>query len=334
MNIDFYAPGCGIGEATHLARSAASLGFDGFLVSETTHDPFVVLAAVSQATSGRLELGTAVAVAFPRSPMITAMASWDLARESRFMLGLGTQVSAHIRGRFSTEWGAPVERMRDYVAALRAIWSSWQDGERLNHRGDFYRFTLMTPFFNPGPIPDPAIPIWLAGVGPLSTQLAGEVADGFHVHPFHTIRSLDEIVGPRLAEGRRAAGRDRQEVQVSASVLVATGRSDAEIADAVQRTKAQVAFYASTPAYRRILELHGWDLGPALSAMSRRGEWEAMGALVSDDMLQEVAIVAPVDELGERLRDRYEGRLDRVGIYPSVKLSDREWGIVLEGLKA
>jgi len=333
VNVDFYAPPCGIAETARLAHWAASTGFQGFFVAETTHDPFVLLAAASQVTSGSIELGTAIAVAFPRSPMVTAMASWDLARESRFLLGLGTQVSAHIRGRFSTEWVSPMERLRDYVASLRAIWANWQDGARLNHRGEFYRFTLMTPFFNPGPISDPTIPIWLAGVGPRSTRLAGEIADGFHVHPFHTARYLEEVVGPGLDDGQRAAGRSSGDVAVSAGVLVATGRSQDEIVEAVRKTKAQIAFYASTPAYRRVLDLHGWDVGPALSAMSRRSQWDAMGSLISDAMLDEVAVVAPLDEVGARIRERYAGRLDRVGIYPSVTLAEDEWGFVVEGLR-
>jgi len=333
VKVDFYAPPCGARETARLAESAASVGFDGFFVSETSHDPFVLLAAASQTATGSLDFGTAVAVAFPRSPMVMAMASWDLARESKFMLGLGTQVSAHIRGRFSMEWGAPVERMRDYVAALRAIWAVWQGGGKLNYRGEFYRFTLMTPFFDPGPITDPIIPVWLAGVGPRSTRLAGEIADGFHAHPFHTVRYLDEVVAPELAGGQEAAMRDPGTVAVSASVLVATGRTAEEVTEAAKKTKAQIAFYASTPAYRRVLELHGWDVGPELSAMSRRGQWDTMGDLVSDAMLDEVAVVAPVPELGCRLRERYGGRLDRIGVYPSVSLRDAEWRLVIAGIR-
>ncbi len=333
VKVDFYAPPGGVRETVRLAKSAMSVGFDGFFVSETSHDPFVLLAAASQAATESLEFGTAIAVAFPRSPMVMAMASWDLARESKFMLGLGTQVSAHIRGRFSMEWGAPVERLRDYVAALRAIWNVWQSGGKLNYRGEFYRFTLMTPFFDPGPIADPVIPVWLAGVGPRSTRLAGEIADGFHVHPFHTLRYLDDVVMPGLADGRRMAARDPDAVAVGASVLVATGRTAEDVAEAAKKTKMQIAFYASTPAYRRVLELHGWDVGPALSAMSRRGQWDAMGDLVSDAMLDEVAVVAPVPELGCRLRERYGGRLDRIGVYPSASLTDAEWRLVIAGIR-
>ena len=305
-----------------MAAVARDVGFDGFLVSETSHDPFVSLGAAAQ-VSGALDLGTAVAVAFARSPMVTAMAAWDLAASTRFMLGLGTQVSAHIRGRFSAEWAEPIERMRDYVASVRDIWDVWQHGGRMNHRGRFYRFTLMTPFFSPGPIRDPDVPVWLAGVGPRSLALAGEIADGFHVHPFHTVPYLDDVVLPTLG------GRPR----VASSVLVATGTSSSEIRDATGHVRSQIAFYASTPAYRRVLELHGWEMGPALTAMSRRGEWDAMAELVTDEMVDAVAVVAPVDELGARLRDRYQGRLDRIGVYPAVSLARDQWAKVLEGLK-
>jgi probable F420-dependent oxidoreductase len=305
-----------------MASMARSTGFDGFLVPETNHDPFVSLGAASQ-TSGSLELGTAVAVAFARSPMVTAMAAWDLAATSRFMLGLGTQVSAHIRGRFSAEWSEPLERMRDYVASVRDIWEAWQQGGKLRHRGRFYRFTLMTPFFSPGSISNPNVPIWLAGVGPKSLQLAGETADGFHVHPFHTVRYLDEVVLPVLA-GR---------VQVASSVLVATGRTSAQVDEATSRVRTQVAFYASTPSYRRVLEMHGWDVGPALTALSKSGRWDEMAGLITDTMLDEVAVIAPVDELGERLRDRYEGRLHRIGVYPAVTLPADDWSTVIDGLR-
>jgi len=301
---------------------AESVGFDGFLVPETSHDPFVSLGAASQATTS-LAMGTAVAVAFARSPMVTAMAAWDLAASSTFMLGLGTQISAHIRGRFSAEWSEPIERMRDYVSSVRDIWDVWQHGERLHHRGDFYRFTLMTPFFSPGPIPNPDVPIWLAGVGPKSLQLARDVADGFHVHPFHTLRYLEEIVLPVLGDA----------TQVASSVLVATGNTATEIDEAVRQVRSQIAFYASTPAYRRVLDLHGWDVGPALTALSRRGSWEEMTDLVTDEMLEAVAVVAPVDELGSRLRERYGGRLDRIGVYPAVSLSRRDWSTIVDGLR-
>jgi probable F420-dependent oxidoreductase len=307
-----------------MARRARSAGFDGFFVPEASHDPFVALGAASQ-VAGSMDLGTAVTVAFARSPMVTAMAAWDLARSSRFLLGLGTQVSAHIRGRFSTEWSDPTGRLRDYVASLRAIWGTWQRGDRLNHRGPYYRFTLMTPFFDPGPIARPDIPVWLAGVGPRATRLAAEIADGFHVHPFHTVRYLDEVILPLLK-------RDRP-VPTASSVLVATGGTSEELEAAKTIARSQIAFYASTPAYRRVLELHDWVVGPELSSMARGGRWDSMGSMIDEDMLDAVAVVSPIDELGARLRDRYEGRLDRIGIYPSVALTEREWSLVVAGIR-
>jgi len=304
------------------AAAARDAGFDGFFVPETNHDPFVGLGAASR-VAGTMELGTAVAVAFARSPMVTATAAWDLSATSRFLLGLGTQVSAHIRGRFSAEWVDPIEQMRDYVESLRDIWSAWQTGLRLNHRGRFYRFTLMTPFFTPEPIPDSRVPVWLAGVGPRSLRLAFEIADGFHVHPFHTVRYLDEVVRPALGDG----------IEVASSVLAATGGTSDQIETSVQKVRSQIAFYASTPSYRRVLDLHGWDVGSELTTLSRRGKWDEMASLVSDEMLYSIAVVAPIDELGERLRARYEGRLDRLGIYPAVDLSSADWTTVVEGLR-
>ncbi|MFZ0492578.1 MAG: TIGR03617 family F420-dependent LLM class oxidoreductase [Acidimicrobiia bacterium] len=322
MKVDFYAPPLGPQDVARLASVARDVGFDGFLVSETSHDPFVSLGAAAQ-VSGALDLGTAIAVAFARSPMVTAMAAWDLAASTSFMLGLGTQVSAHIRGRFSAEWSEPIERMRDYVASVRDIWDVWQHGGRMNHRGRFYRFTLMTPFFSPGPIRDPNVPVWLAGVGPRSLALAAEIADGFHVHPFHTVQYLDDVVLPAL--------RDRP--QVASSVLVATGNSSREIQDATRLVRSQIAFYASTPAYRRVLELHGWDMGPALTSLSKRGEWDSMTELVTDEMVDAVAVVAPVDELGGRLRERYRGRLDRIGVYPAVSLPRNDWSRIIDAIR-
>lgn len=322
MKVDFYAPPLGPRDTAGLASTVRDLGFDGFLVSETNHDPFVSLGAAAQ-VSGSLELGTAIAVAFARSPMVTAMAAWDLAASGAFMLGLGTQVSAHIRGRFSAEWSEPIERMRDYVASIRAIWNVWQNGGPLRHRGRFYRFTLMTPFFSPGPIPNPNVPIWLAGVGPKSLALAADIADGFHVHPFHTVRYLDDVIVPVIGAN----------TQIGSSVLVATGDSRAEVEDATRLVRSQIAFYASTPAYRRVLEFHGWDVGPKLTTLSKQGAWDEMTNVVTDEMVDTVAVVAPIDELGLRLRTRYEGKLDRIGVYPAVSLTGPQWNRVLEVLK-
>jgi probable F420-dependent oxidoreductase len=302
--------------AREAAEYADRLGFDGFFTAETSHDPFFPLLIAAEA-SDRLDLGTAIAVAFPRSPMVTAMISWDLAQASggRFILGLGTQVRAHITRRFSTEWFSPGPRLRDYILSLRAIWSAWQNQTKLEYEGEFYRFSLMTPFFDPGPISHPDIPVAIAGVGPYLSRLAGELCEGFHVHPFHTIAYLDQVVLPAMAEGAESAGRSLDDCVRMSTVFVVTGADDSEVEQSMVAVKQQIAFYASTPSYRPVLEASGWDFGPELTAMSKRGRWEEMADVITDDVVAEVGVVATIDELGSAIRERYEGRVQRVGFY-------------------
>lgn len=336
MKVDFYFPSGTPLSARSAARRAANLGFDGFFTAETSHDPFFPLLIASDETE--LDLGTAIAVAFPRSPMITAQIAWDLAAESsgRFILGLGTQVKAHITRRFSTEWGKPVARLRDYIASLRAIWDAWQNQTRLRHEGEFYRFTLMTPFFDPGPIPHPQIPISIAGVGPQLSRLAGAVCDGFHVHPFHTVRYLDEVVLPNIASGAEAEGRALDDCERYSTVLVVTGHDDSEVEQSMAMVKRQISFYASTPSYAPVLEASGWDFGPKLTAMSKRGEWEEMATVITDEVVEEVGVVAPIDRLGTAISERYGNRIQRVGLYNLgnlVSLDDDGLSQVLADIK-
>lgn len=327
MKADYFFAAVPPQEAVAAAREARALGYDGFITAETQFDPFLPL-ALAGVTEPDLELGTAIAVAFPRSPMVVAHTAWDLARlsQGRFMLGLGTQVRAHITRRFSTEWGRPAARLRDYVLSLRAIWDAWQNSTPLRHEGEFYQFTLMTPFFDPGPIANPSIPVFIAGVGPWLSRVAGEVCDGFHVHPFHTVPYLDEVVLPAIAQGAESAGRTIDEVARAASVFVVTGRDQAEIEQSLGPVRQQIAFYASTPSYRPVLEASGWEVGEQLHAMSRRGQWGEMADLVSDEMVAEVGVVAPVGELGAAIRSKYGDRLQRVGLYSigSVLQTDRD----------
>ncbi len=301
-----------LADVPDLAARAEALGFSAIWTAETRHDPFLPLVLAAEHTK-RLRMGTAVAVAFARSPGVVAETAWDLARrsEGRFILGLGTQVRAHVERRFGMPWsGRPVAQLRDYVAALRAIWHAWQTGEAPNHRGSFYRITLMPPFFDPGPISRPMIPVYLAGVGPAMCALAGEVADGLIVHPLHSRRYLEEAILPAVASGVATAGRQRSAVSISASVLVGIGSGGAE------QVREQIAFYASTPTYRPVLAVHGWEeVGEALSGLARRGRWTEMAALVTPGMVEAFAIVGSWDELAERLRERYEGVLDRVSVY-------------------
>lgn len=337
MLVDYYFPPQLPNAAPAAAARAAQLGYDGFFSAETSHEPFAPLFLASQAEPG-LELGTAIAVAFPRSPMITAQVAWDLAAVSggKFLLGLGTQVKAHITRRFSVEWSHPGPRLREYIAALRAIWDTWQNGTPLRFKGDFYQFTLMTPFFAPEPIEHPDIPVYIAGVGPYLARLAGEACQGFHVHPFHTVRYLDEVVLPQIAEGAAETGRSLDDVARVATVFVVTGHDDAEIAAQMRPVKQQIAFYASTPSYRVVLDTHGWDFGDTLNAMSRRGEWDAMADVIPDEVVHEVGVVAPIDELGSAMKAKYGDRLQRVGYYTlggEAALGDEEWAAVITQTK-
>lgn len=295
-----------------LARRAESLGVAGLWSADVSHDPFLPLVVAAE-HSDRLELGTAIAVAFARSPVSTAMTAWDLARLSRgrFILGLGSQVRAHVERRFGMTWsGRPVAQLREYVTIVRAAWEAWQHGSRPSIRGEFYRFTLMTPAFSPGPIEHPAIPIYLAGVGAGMVRLAGEVADGLIVHPLHSRSYLADVVRPAVAAGAAASGRLPDAVTFAASVILAT--NEAEIAEA-RRT---IGFYASTPSYRPVLEHHGWgDVADALAGHARHGRWDEMAAQVDDDMLGAFAVVCAPDDARAALDRHADGLIDRVAPY-------------------
>ena len=312
--------------AAAIAQQVEAYGFSGLWTSETAHNPFLPLTHAAAATK-RIDLGTAIAVAFPRSPMITAQIAWDLAAQSngRFILGLGTQVKPHIEKRFSTPWSAPAPRLREYVESLRAIWDTFQTGAPLRYRGEHYTFRLMTPFFNPGAIEHPDIPIYIAAVNDHLCRLAGELCQGLHVHPFHTARYLREVVIPNVERGAQAAGRTRADVALSCAIFVCTGKDAAETVENTAGVRTQIAFYASTPSYRPVMELHGWgDLAEQLSGLARHGKWGEMGALISDDMLREFAVIAPPDELAHAVKARYDGLLDRVGYYFAFAPEDAE----------
>jgi probable F420-dependent oxidoreductase len=283
-----------------VARAADELGFAALWTPETGHNPFLPLTIAAE-HSTRMQLGTAVAIAFPRSPMVTAQIAWDLQAFSggRFILGLGTQVKAHIERRFSGTWDAPVARLRDYIGALRAIWACWQSGgTRLNYRGEFYQHTLMTPFFSPGPIEHPQIPIYIAGVNTGLAQLAGEICDGFHAHPLNSAKYLHEVLRPQIAAGAAKAGRDPAACQISGSVFAITGPDSATTDRLREMVKMQIAFYASTPTYRAVLECHGWEaVGEQLSRLAAQQRWPEMGALVTDEMLDAFAVEAQPERL-------------------------------------
>jgi probable F420-dependent oxidoreductase len=306
-----------LNQAGDIARRVEDAGFSGLWTAETAHNPFLPLTHAAFTTS-RINLGTAIAVAFPRSPMVVANIAWDLAEQSkgRFILGLGTQVKPHITKRFSTEWRAPVPRLREYIESLRAIWNSWQNGEQLRYTGEHYRFTLMTPFLSPDPMPYADIPIYIAGVNERLCRLAGELCQGFHVHPFHTVRYLKELIIPNVEAGGERVGRTRADVSLTCAIFVVTGNNEEEMRNNAIMAKSQIAFYASTPSYSSVMEMHGWgDLASRLNAMSREGRWAEMWTEISDDMLEQIAVVAPPDELPYKVKERYDGLLDRVGYY-------------------
>ncbi len=288
--------------------------YDGGWTAETSHDPFLPLLLAAEHTS-RIELGTNIAVAFARNPMIVANIGWDLQAYSqgRFILGLGTQIQPHIEKRFSMPWSHPARRMREFISALHAIWSAWKDGTKLHFEGEFYTHKIMTPMFTPEPQPYSTPKVFLAAVGEAMTEMCGEVADGHLGHPMVSKRYLEEVTLPALMRGMSRSGRDRGNFQVSSEVMVATGENDDELSAAMTATRKQIAFYGSTPAYRKVLELHGWgDLHNELNRLSKQGEWDAMGSLIDDDMLNAFAVVGPVDEVGQALRGRCEGVVDRV----------------------
>ena len=271
--------------------------------------------------TGQIALGTAIAVAFARSPMQLAYTAHDLQAYSggRFILGLGSQIKPHIERQFSMPWSHPVPRMREFIMAMRAIWSAWNDGAKLSFRGDFYTHTLMTPFFSPLPAPGGAPEVFLAAVGEAMTAVAGEVADGLLVHAFSTERYLREVTLPALGSGLTAAGRSRADVEVSMLAMIATGDTEEEMARALAGAGRQIAFYGSTPAYRGVLSRHGWaGLGDELNSLSRSDrddKWEAMGGLVGDDVLHAFAIVAEPAAVATQVQRRFGGLIDRVSFY-------------------
>jgi probable F420-dependent oxidoreductase len=318
------------------ARELEREGYDGAWSAETGHDPLLIVAGAATTTS-TLELGTGIVVAFARSPMITATMANDvqLLSRGRLLLGLGSQIKPHIEKRYSMPWSHPAPRMREYVLAMHAIWDCWNEGTPLNFRGEFYRHTLMSPFFNPGPNPYGAPKVYLAAVGELMTEVAGEVADGLLVHPFSTERYLREVTVPALERGLAKSGRALADFPISFSGLIAAGDNDEALEDARRRVRAQIAFYGSTPAYRGVLELHGWgDLQSELNALSKTGEWERMGELIDDDVLNAFAVVAAPGDVGALVRERFDDVVRRFSIYAPYALSDDARRAIVVGLRA
>lgn len=338
MKVDggFGLGGADLDRIVAAAKETEAAGYDGAWSAETSHDPFFPLLLAAEHTS-RIELGTGIAVAFARNPMTLAQVGWDLQAFSkgRFLLGLGSQIKPHIEKRYSMPWSHPAARMRELISAIRAIWRCWNEGEKLDFRGDFYTHTLMTPFFNPGPNPYGNPKIFLAAVGEHMTEVAGEVADGMLVHAFTTEAYLRDVTIPALERGFAKAGRSRAGFQLSLPVFVVTGETEEQVAAAAAGVRGQIAFYGSTPNYRGVLDKHGWgDLQTELNALSKQGRWQEMANLVDDEILRTFAVVAEPAEVGKAIAARYGGLIDRVSFYAPYQANPELWAQVLADLKA
>lgn len=311
-----------------LARFAEKANFDGLWTFETAHDPFLPLVVAAE-HSRRLSLGTGIAVAFACSPAVLAYMGWDLARFSkgRFILGLGTQVKGHNERRFGVKWEKPAEKMREVILAMRAIWACWQNQTPLDFRGEFFKLNLMTPFFSPAPHEYHRIPIFIAGVNRRMCQLAGELCDGFHAHPFHTVRYLKEVVVPNLQVGLSKAGRHRETIELSSSTFVIPTDDPKQASASELAVCRQISFYASTPAYRAVFEIEGWGaIADKLNRMAARHQWDEMPALITDDMLDAFALRGSWAELPRKVLEKYGGLLDRVSYYFSIEPGENEDG--------
>jgi probable F420-dependent oxidoreductase len=317
------------------ARSIESAGYDGIFSFEGPHDGFFPLLLAAEHTE-HLQLTTAVVIAFARSPMTLAQSAYDLqlASRGRFNLGLGTQIKPHIEKRFSMLWSKPVERMRELVLAIRAIWASWHEGEKLDFRGDYYSHTLMTPFFNPGPNPYGLPRVVLGGVGPRMTEVAGEVADGFMVHPFSTEKFMRETTVPALRRGLDKSGRSLDDFEIAFPAMVIVAESDEELAAGRDAMRARLAFYGSTPAYKIVLDTHGWgDLQPELNRITKSGDWKGMTSLITDEIVDTFVVSGTPEEVGPRLRDRYGEIVQRISFDGPSKLTRDRVARVLAGFR-
>jgi probable F420-dependent oxidoreductase len=336
MKFDAALPPSHLKDVPAIAKAAEEIGFDALWTQETQHDPFLPCALIAEHTS-RMKMGTAIAVSFARSPANLAYTAWDLAAQSggRFILGLGTQVKAHIERRFGMPWPESVTgKLREQIQVLRTMWDCWQNGTKLNFRGEYYKITLMSPFFTPSPLPSPSpptplpegrggalIPIYIAGVNTGLARLAGELCEGFHAHPFNSPRYLNEVILPGIEEGAKKAGRKRKDIAISVTAFVATNPEEEAFA------RMQISFYASTPSYRPVMELHGWGwTAEKLSGHASKGEWAEMPMLITDEMLAEFCLITKQETLASDLKKRYDGIADRLTLYtPFVPGERDEW---------
>jgi probable F420-dependent oxidoreductase len=336
MKIDSMGYYASVMEAAEAAAGGEALGYDGFWAPDTQADTFISCSLAAERTE-RLHVGTGIAVAFARNPMTIAMQANDVQAlsEGRFMLGVGSQIKPHIEKRYSMTWSHPAPRMREFILAIRAIWRAWETGEKLDFRGDFYTHTLMTPFFNPGPNPHGNPKIILAAVGPLMTEAAGEVADGIFCHAFSTERYLREATLPALERGAAKAGRSLDDFEIIAPGFVIARDTEEERAAGAEFVRDQIGFYGSTPAYRPVLELHGWgELQDELNALTKQGAWDKLSSVIDDEVLDTFAIIGTPEGAVAEVKRRYGDVGTRITLsVPDGADADR-WGPVFEELRA
>ena len=327
MKLDTMLPPAALGDVPKLARAAEDLGFDGLWTAETSHDPYLPLALAAEHTS-RVDLGTSIAVAFPRSPLVHAQIAWDLQAQSkgRFILGLGTQVKGHNERRYSTPWPSPPgPRMREYILCLKAIFKTFQSGARPDYQGKHYQFTLISPFFSPGANENGHVPIYISAVNRYNCKLVGELCDGIRMHGFNTLKYTNEIIIPAIKEGCEKAGRKFSDIDIVGGAFVITGRNEEEIEKAKGPVRQQLSFYASTRAYFPVLEVHGWqDVGAELFRLSMEGKWGEMANAMTDDMLEEFAVIAPYDQLADKLKQRYAGLVTTLDFGFGVRTAEQQ----------
>lgn len=320
-----------------LTKAAEAIGFDGLWTSETSHDPFFPLVLAAE-HSQQMNLGTAIAVAFPRSPTMLAHIAWDLARysEGRFIMGLGTQVRAHNERRFGVKWEKPVQKLRETILAMRAIWDCWQNGTKLKVKGEFFNLSLMTPFFSPQPHDYANIPIYISAVNKLMLQLAGELCEGVHLHPLHTVRYLEEFALPQIQTGLEKTGRKREDITLASGIFVIPTDDIKPASHHEAYVRQQISFYMSTPAYRVVQNLHHWEaLSKQLSQLAREGKWKEMPNLITDEMLDAFAVSGTWAELPDKVQQKYGNLLDRVSYYmPFVPgENDQGWYDTIAGFR-
>jgi len=330
MKLDAGLPAVTLKDVPAIAKAAQEIGFDALWTQETQHDPFLPCALIAE-HSETLHFGTAIAVSFARSPANLAYTAWDLSAQSagRFILGLGTQVKAHIERRFSMPWPESVTgKLREQIQVIRAFWDCWQNGTKLNFRGEYYKATLMSPFFQPPPLSlgeglgvRGLIPIYIAGVNTGLAKLAGELCEGFHAHPFNSVKYLNEMILPAIEGGLEKESRKRKDINVSVTAFVATSPEEESFA------RTQIAFYASTPSYKAVLDFHGWgETAQKLSGLAAKSEWAEMPKLITDEMLNEFCLMTTQENLAKDLKKRYNGIADRLTLYtPFVPNEKDEW---------